>query len=432
MVVTILAFLLVLGVLIFVHELGHFLVARWYGVRVLTFSLGFGPKILKITRGGTEYCVSAVPLGGYVKMAGETTSDERQGAPDEFLSKSKWIRFQVYLAGPAMNILLAILVLTVVLSGGADVAKYPTSPPVIGSVAPGSAAEKGGIKPGDLILSVNSQTVKTWDQLQMAVLPKANRQLTLVVERAGIPNTLTVTPSAETKYELGTLGVGPVLRPQVTKVVPGMAAERAGLKPGDVLVSVAGQTTLTRDLIISTIRKAGETPLPFRIERNGETMDIPVTPEGETGKSVIGLDFSSGEFRRIDPSLPEAFRMSLVQNWENSQAIGRGLKELVTRETQVKSLMGPIAIADLSGAAAKLGWRSLLDLMAMISLNLALLNLMPVPVLDGGQIAILMLEGIARRDMSARAKERIAMVGAALILALMVTVIYNDIVRIIK
>jgi regulator of sigma E protease len=231
---------------------------------------------------------------------------------------------------------------------------------------------------------------------------------------------------------LGTLGVGPVLRPQVTRAVPGMPAERAGLKVGDVLVSVAGQTTLTRDLIISTIRKAGETPIPFRIERAGETMDISVTPEGEAGKSVIGLEFSSGEFRRIDPSLPEAFRMSLVQNWENSQAIGRGLKELVTRETQVKSLMGPIAIADLSGAAAKLGWRSLLDLMAMISLNLALLNLMPVPVLDGGQIAILMLEGIARRDMSARAKERIAMVGAALILALMVTVIYNDIVRIIK
>lgn len=429
---TILSFLLVLGVLIFVHELGHFLVARWYGVRVLTFSLGFGPKILKVTRGGTEYCISAVPLGGYVKMAGETTADERQGAPDEFLSKSKWIRFQVYLAGPMMNILLAIVVLTVVLTGGADVAKYPTAPPVIGSVSAGSAAEKGGIKPGDLVLSVNGRDVKTWDDLQMAVLPKANRQLAMVIERDGKQSTLTVTPAAETKYELGTLGVGPVLRPQVIRTASGMPAEKAGLKHGDVIVSVDGQSSLKREEIIAHIRKAGQTPIIFKIERGTETFDVPITPEGEAGKSMIGLDFSTGEFKRVDLSVPQAFRMSLAQNWENSQAIGRGLKELVTRETAVKSLMGPIAIADLSGAAAKLGWRQLLDLMAMISLNLALLNLMPVPVLDGGQIAILALEGIARRDMSARAKERIAMVGAALILALMVTVIYNDVARMLR
>ena len=433
MVVTILAFLLVLGVLIFVHELGHFLVARWYGVRVLTFSLGFGPKILKITRGGTEYCISAVPLGGYVKMAGETTADERQGAPDEFLSKSKWIRFQVYLAGPVMNILLAIVVLTAVLSGGADVAKYPTAPPVIGSVSAGSVAEKAGIVPGDLIVSVNDRNVKTWDEFQLAVLPKANRQLALVVNRGGTPQTINVTPAAETKYELGTLGVGPVLRPQVIRAAPGMPAERAGLKHGDVILSVAGQTTnLTRENIVALIRKTGENPIPFKIERGSETFEVAITPEGPEGKSMIGLDFSTGEFRRVDPSLTEAFRMSLTQNWENSQAITRGLKELVTRETPVKSLMGPLAIADLSGTAAKLGWRSLLDLMAMISLNLALLNLMPVPVLDGGQIAILILEGVARRDMSARAKERIAMVGAALILALMVTVIYNDVARLLR
>ena len=433
MLVTVLSFLLVLGVLIFVHELGHFLVARWYGVRVLTFSLGFGPKILKVTRGGTEYCISAVPLGGYVKMAGETTADERQGAPDEFLSKSKWIRFQVYLAGPAMNILLAIVVLTAVLSAGADVAKYPSAPPVIGSVAAGGAAEKAGIVPGDLIVSVNGRNVKTWDEFEMAVLPKAGRELTLAVDRNGTSRTVNVTPAAETKYELGRLGVGPVLRPQVLQAVPGRPAANAGIQHGDVLLSVGGQTTnLTRENIIGIIRKAGETPIPFKIERNGETIDVAVTPEGPVGKSTIGLDFSTGEFRRVDLSVPQAFRMSLKQNWENSQAITRGLKELITRETPVKSLMGPIAIADLSGAAAKLGWRSLFDLMAMISLNLALLNLMPVPVLDGGQIAILILEGVARRDMSARAKERIAMVGAVLILALMSIVIFNDIARLVR
>ena len=432
MVVTVLAFLLVLGVLIFVHELGHFLVARWYGVRVLTFSLGFGPKILKVVRNGTEYCISAVPLGGYVKMAGENTSDERQGAPDEFLSKSKWVRFQVYLAGPVMNILLAITVLTVVMIGGADVPKYNTGPAVIGSVAADSVAAKAGIETGDRVLTVNGEAIKTWDDFQMAILPKANQALALSIERAGATRTITVTPAAETKYEFGTLGVGPVLRPQIVNVRPNTPAEKAGLLRGDVLVSVNGQGGVSRDQMIAMTRKNGQKPMAIRIERDGQPMDFTITPEGAVGASLLGIDFSVGEYRRVNLNLPQAFRMSLLQNWDNSQAITRGLKELITRETPVKQLMGPLAIADLSGAAARLGWRELLSLMAMISLNLALLNLMPVPVLDGGQIAILILEGVARRDMSARAKERIAMVGAALILALMVTVIYNDIARYIR
>lgn len=432
-IITIFWFLIVLGVLVFVHELGHFLVARWYGVRVLTFSLGFGPKILKVVRGGTEYCISVVPLGGYVKMAGENTQDERVGAPDEFLSKSKWIRFQVYLAGPLMNIGLAIILMWIVLAGGADVAKYTSAPAVVGAVDADSAAAKAGIEPGDLITSVNGQKVPTWDALQMAVVSKANQQVTLGIDRHGERRDATMQVGSESRYEVGRLvGIRPVLRPQIVTVIPNTPAERVGLKRGDVLLSVGGKSGMTRDQTIALIKKNGPTPIEMQIERDGQPMTFTVTPEGAAGSSIIGFNFYGFEFERIDPSLSQAFRMSLEQNWDNTREISRNLKELVTGRAPVKQLMGPLAIADLSGSAASLGATALLGFMAMISLNLALLNLMPVPMLDGGQITILLLEGVARRDMSARVKERIMMAGAVLILLLMVTVLYNDVARILR
>jgi regulator of sigma E protease len=429
---TLAAFLLVLGVLIFVHELGHFLVARWYGVRVITFSLGFGPKILKIVRGGTEYCISAVPLGGYVKMAGETVQDEREGAPDEFLSKSKWIRFQVYLAGPLMNIGLALIASVIVLTGGADVAIYHTQPAIVGSVEADSAAAKAGIEPGDRIVSVNGKAIPTWDDLDMAVLPKAGRQIEMEVDRAGRSRTITVVPASEGKYELGNLGVRPVLRPQIVAVRPNMPGERAGLRRGDVLTSVGGQSPITREQAIKIIQKNGPEPIVFGIERDGQPLQMTITPQGPAGSSLIGFDFYGYEYQRIDPSFGEAISLSVRRNLDNAKIIGQTLKGLVTRDTPVNQLLGPLAIADLSGSAARLGWRELLDLMAMISLNLALLNLMPIPVMDGGQIMILALEGIARRDFSIRLKERITVAGAVLILLLMTVVIYNDIARFLR
>lgn len=425
-------FLFVLGVLIFVHELGHFLVARWYGVKVLTFSLGFGPKLVKFTRGDTEYCVSAIPLGGYVKLAGETVEDKPSGDPTEFLSKSKWVRFQVYLAGPVMNIALALVLTTLILTQGADEPIYRTAPPVIGVVAADSPGARAGLQPGDRVIRVNDTAVDTWDAFDMAVMTKANREITLVVERAGGYVDVPVTPAAEGRFEIGSLGVGPVLRPQVIEVTPGLPAEAAGLRERDVMLAVNGERGLSREGIISRIQKNGGTPMTFTVERDGAVLDIAITPEPLGEVTVIGARIVGGETRRIEPGLIDAARMSVEQNWESSTLIGRTLAGLFTRETPVNQLMGPVAIAEMSGQTAQLGWIALLSLMSMISLNLGILNLMPIPVLDGGHIAILAMEGLARRDFSVKVKERILFAGFALILMLMVTVIFNDVARLLR
>jgi len=429
--VTVLSFLFVLGVLVFVHELGHFVVARWHGVRVLTFSLGFGPKLFKITRGGTEYCVSIVPIGGYVKMAGETVDDVRTGSPDEFLSKSKWVRFQVYIAGPAMSILLAVVVLAGVRSQGADVPLYESSRPVIGAVQPGSPAAEAGIKPGDLVMAVDGRAVPTWDEFHMAVLPRAKRELLVDLDRGGERLEVRVTPNALGRYEIGDLGVEPVLRPQISHVNPGPAM-RAGFQPSDVIVAVAGQRGLASDKVIEQIRQHADQPLTITVERAGREMDLSVVPEGAMGSAKIGVSLSAFEVRRIDPSLVEAMKMSVQENWASTLLIGRTIRGIFTRDTPVRQLMGPVAIAEMSGTAADLGWVAIFNLMAMLSLNLGLVNLVPVPVLDGGQIAILAIEGIRRRDLTTRVKERIFMAGLAVIALLMVTVFYNDIARLLR
>lgn len=430
MLTNILAFLFVLGVLIFVHELGHFLMARRNGVRVLTFSLGFGPKLVRVHRGDTEYCISAVPLGGYVKMAGENPDDDRTGQPDEFLSKTKWQRFQILIAGPAMNILLSLVVLTVVLYQGADVPAYEQEPPVVGRVVEGSAAASGGMLAGDRILTVDGHSVETWEQLFMVVAMKANRQIPVVVLRAGREVALNVTPAAQTKFEVGDLGVLPEMHPQVSSVSPDSPAERAGIQSGDVVLAADGQAKISREALIDLIKASENKPLTLKVRRGNRELNLVVTPQRRDDVAVIGVFMSPLELRTVEPTLLQAAQMSVARNWDWTKLVGRTVVGLFTRETSMKQLMGPVAIAELSGGAAELGWIALFNLMAMISLNLGLLNLLPIPVLDGGHIAIMSLEGLLRHDFSMRVKEKILLVGFVFLLMLMATVIYNDLTRV--
>jgi regulator of sigma E protease len=420
------AFLLVLGVLVFVHELGHFLAARRMGVRVLTFSLGFGPKLLKTKRGDTEYAISAIPLGGYVKMAGENPDEPLTGKPDEFMSRSKWERFVVYIAGPAMNLLLAFVVMTVVLYQGADVPAYESEPPVIGRVVENSPAAKAGLKSGDRILEIDNREVPTWETYSVEILPKAGRRVSLVILRDNRRQTLEVTPIGQTKYEIGDIGVQPLVHPQIAAVTSGEPAAEAGLKTGDVILAIDGRANVQNDELVKHIRSHDGQPVSLTIRRDGAIRQVAVTPRS----SKIGVQLSPFEVRTIEPGFVQAIGMSFQRNWDWTKLIFRTLGGLFTRETSVKQLMGPVGIAELSGGAAQMGWLPLFNLMAMISLNLGLLNLMPIPVLDGGHIAIMALEGVARRDFSVRVKERLLLAGFVVLMALMVTVIYNDLTRV--
>jgi regulator of sigma E protease len=426
----ILAFVFVLGVLIFVHELGHFLMARRIGVRVLTFSLGFGPKLIAFRRGDTEYRVSAIPLGGYVKMAGENPEEARTGASDEFLSKSKWQRFQVLVMGPVMNLALALVVMALVLYQGAEVPAFEQEPVIVGSLLDDSAAKAAGIQPGDRIVSVDGTSVPTWERFAIEIVTKAKRQVALVVERGGRPVELEVTPAAHGKFEMGEIGILPVMRPQIDSVNAGQPAAEAGLKQGDVILAVGDEAGISRERVIEVIEGHEGRPLAFHIERAGERQTISVVPRRIGDAARVGAFISPYEQRIVEPGFVEAFAMSAERNWDWSKLIVKTLIGLFTRDTSVKQLMGPVAIADLSGTAAEAGWIPLFSLMAMISLNLGLLNLMPIPVLDGGHIAILALEGLSRRDFSMRVKEKMLLAGFVLLLMLMVTVIYNDLTRV--
>ncbi|MDP3716525.1 MAG: RIP metalloprotease RseP [Acidobacteriota bacterium] len=433
---TLLAFLFVLGVLVFIHELGHFLLARYNGVKVLTFSLGFGPKILKFQRGDTEYCISIIPLGGYVKMAGENPDDPKTGADDEFMSKSKWQRFQILIAGPAMNLILAVVLLAIVLMQGADVLAYLDRPAVVGAVQEGSPADRAGIRPGDTIIKMGSADVRTWEHLDMAVAARPEREIEAVVIRDGREERLTITPDltelrtrGNARFEVGTIGVLPDVNPSVQSLQAGSPAEAAGFKPGDLILAVDDRRMVFSSMVIEAITvKKGE-PVEFRLRRDGVEQTISVTPRMEGDSPRIGM-FMSNATVPFTPTPIEAIGLSFERNWEMAGQILATLRDLVTGEASPKQLMGPVGIAQLSGESAQQGWISLLMLMAGISLNLGLLNLLPIPILDGGHIFIMGIETISRRDFSLQVKEKMLFVGFVLLMTLMVTVIYNDLTRI--
>ncbi len=435
MIADLLYFFFVLGVLVFVHELGHFLVAKKSGIRVETFSLGFPPKAVGIKIGETEYCLSWLPLGGYVKMAGmdDFAPEEGKGKPWEFQSKPRWIQMAVLIAGPAMNFLLGfLLLLTLLMAAGEDAFLDDSR---VGEVQTNSPFYTAGLRPGDRILTIGNTAVNDWEEMSDAFLLHAGDVVPVEIER--IPTYQTDrTERFEISVDLTSfpregLGLGYYMTTEVGAVMPGMPAAEIGLQPGDVITSVNGVPMtmwweMSREI---TAQPGAEISLTW--QRNGEEMTAQIIPASQTfnGETVgrIGINPAS---KRNPISFFKAVRRSATQTINLSTAIFGFVKGIVTGEQSSKNLAGPVGIFQLVGQSAERGFSFLLWFMAMLSINLGVLNLLPIPMLDGGHLTILTIEGIIRRDLSARHKAWLQQAGFAFLLFLIIYVTFNDIGRI--
>lgn len=421
---SILGLVIVLGVLIFVHEAGHFLVAKLFRVRVLVFSLGFGKRLLGFRRGGTDYRVSLIPLGGYVRMAGDTPEEGRTGAEDEFLSKPKWQRFLILVAGPFMNLIIAVAFVTALNISGTP---FVPMKPIIGDVTPNKPAARAGLEPGDLLVAVDGEPVTDFEDVRLIISTHAGTPVRVDYMRNGQRLTTTLTPVAEQREfgMVGIAGIGGFAEP-VVGVDPGSPSYRGGVRTGDRILSANGKPVAQLTDLLAVFAAAKGGPVPLVVQRGAQRLPLTVPAAKEDaedplrgiGRPVIFKKLPFGP--AVDAAVQENMKLAKI----SFLTIGR----LFRGEGSVKELSGPVAIAKISGAAVRSGIKPLLSLMALISLQLGIMNLLPIPVLDGGHIMILLIEGVVGHDLSLRVKERIQQVGFAALATLMLVVIYNDVI----
>jgi regulator of sigma E protease len=451
--ITILAFIVVLGITITVHEFGHFAMAKFLKIRVLIFSLGFGPRLAGFKRGGTEYRLSPIPLGGYVKMAGETFDEDRKGEPDEFLSHPKWHRFLVALSGPFMNILLAVVIIAITYMYGVYVAKYPSEPAVVGPVAAHSNADRAGLETGDRILTVNNNRVETWEDLEIALGTAPREALDMDVSRDGRLLQLHFEAPTDLDEPMDPASLGfkyPLPKTIVYSVDKDSPAQKAGLKPGDEILSVKGNGKTGKEYsqILNIISESKGVPLNFEIRRplveppkekiwessgsaDARILNLTITPIEEEGRVLIGFfpDYPT-DLQKF--GVVGALTQSVRRNYDLSALTFRIIGRIFKGSASVRTLSGPIEIARISGSAARSGSaRVFFGFLGLISLQLGVFNLLPIPILDGGVIALLFIEGLMRRDLSLSLKEKIVQVGFVFLILLMGFVVFNDLSKII-
>jgi regulator of sigma E protease len=426
-----LSFVVVLGILVFVHEFGHFIVAKAFGIGVPVFSLGFGPRLGGFKRKETDYRISAVPLGGYVRLAGDEADDARTGGPDEFLSRPRWQRFLVFVAGATFNVVLAILVMTLIFSvWGKEEVQPLAAPPVVAEILPGSTAEAAGLNVGDKILAIGGKDARQPETQGEQIFLSPDQTKSILVEREGRTLTLSMKTGQDPSYHLGDPGwrlfndgLGP---PLIDTVMGGSAAEAAGLARGDKLIAIDGHPAEGELQVRAMLEKSAGRSVTVRIERGGQVRDVAVTPRDDGGKGRIGVLFTDGN--RVRRKLPPVAAFGASIDWARTVTgtVFMTLGKLFRGEISVRAFSGPLEIARVSRAAAQtldtfLAW------LAFISLQLGVFNLLPIPVLDGGHILLLGIEGTIRRDIPDRVKERVTMVGLVALLVFFVVVFYFDV-----
>ena len=426
------AFIFVIGLMIFFHEFGHFITAKGFGMRVFIFSFGFGKRLLGFKWGDTDCRVSAIPLGGYVKLEGEpddvispdvnATGDRPPGGDSrDFTARPRWQRFIVYLAGPVMNGVLTVGVLTVLYMMGFQVDASLYDKPVVGAVEPGSPAQAAGLQPGDEILAIDGNAQPTWEEAQTSVMLRPGQDLRLRIRRGAQEQEIPLRTAATAKEGMGTIGVHPLVR--VGEVLPGGAAQAAGLRTDDGVVSIDGRPIRAFVEIPEALRGTAGRTLSVRVFRDGAMVDVPVTPRDDGGVARIGIAPKRmvKKFTFVS-AVAEAFRWT----GDNIRLTFRAVKGLLTAELSPKTMMGPLQIAQASGDAARVGAGQLFFLVAVISLQIGIMNLFPLPPLDGGHLAILAGESILRRDFSVAAKTWIMNAGAMMLFLLIGVVLYAD------
>jgi regulator of sigma E protease len=434
---TILVFAFVFGILVFVHEFGHFFMAKLVGIRVEVFSWGYGKRLVGIKKGETDYRISMIPLGGFVKFSGEEVFDEKREMDSrDFMAKKRWERFLVLVMGSVMNLCLAVVLMAIINMAGVSVSKFLEQSAEIGWIEPGSPAEKAGLKVDDEILAIDNGKIKTWSDVELALGKKPGKALDIEVRRGEETfstelftesKTVRLIRGSSAKYEMGYGGFSPKIWAQVMMVSPGSSAEKAGIKAGDVIKEINGEP-VHYFLFTETIQKHPEEEIEFGILRGEEFITLDVTPKREGDVGVIGIATTVesvskqfGFFAAIAQSVKENTRMAfMVINF---------IKDLFTGEASTRQLGGPIEIANFSYAAFRMGIMTMIWWIAFISLQLGIINLFPIPMFDGGHVLVLGLEGLFRRDFSMKVKQFIMQIGFVLVIILFVFIILNDVVK---
>jgi len=442
--------LVLIGVMIMIHELGHFCVARFFDVKVEAFSLGFGPRLFGFRRGDTDYRISLIPIGGYVKMSGDTApadlaavdGGDKPGLtlppgaadPHSLLAKPRWQRVIISAAGPVMNMVLAVAILTGLFMFRYQKASDEDLYAVIDHVEKGSPAAQAGIRSGDRIVRMDGKRHPSWDEIGDKVYTDAYRPLDLGIERDGREFECVVTPTLNERLGGGSAGWDERGEVELGLVMAGYPAEKAGLRKGDLILSVNGQPVHSPSRFREETGNSGGKPIEIEYRRDGRAGRVRVIPawtaDGEKKRWMIGVGPQQKlHFTTTRLAFPLALRESLAVNRKGAFMLVRVIEGMVERRLSPKNMSSPLGIGQMAGAAAREGAATFLGFMSFISLQLAIFNLLPIPILDGGAILMLLIEMVMQRDLSLNVKEAVFKVGFVFIMMVLAFAIFNDISR---